>query len=142
MSLATTAFLLAAKTRSKLTPTGTLFRFNGDLSRHTMRTSLGIPNGIGWSQDQKTLYFTHSSERRIYAFNYEASTGDLTNERIFYQHPTEGEPDGFKMDSEGNIWQAIYGEGKVLKINSGGKVVGEVSLVYFSFLSIRHRDSL
>lgn len=30
------------------------------------------------------------------------------------------------MDSEGFIWQAIYGEGKVLRINPEGKVVGEV----------------
>jgi len=30
------------------------------------------------------------------------------------------------MDAEGNIWQAIYGEGKVLKIDSRGKVVGEI----------------
>lgn len=31
------------------------------------------------------------------------------------------------MDAEGNIWQAIYGEGRVLRISPEGKVVGEVS---------------
>jgi len=106
---------------------GTLFRFDSDLTRHTIRTSLTIPNGIGWSLDHKTLYFTHSTEKKILAFDYSSSTGAITNERVFWHHDGSGDPDGFKMDEEGNIWQAIYGEGKVLKIDTEGKVVGEIS---------------
>jgi sugar lactone lactonase YvrE len=30
------------------------------------------------------------------------------------------------MDEEGYIWQAIYGESKVLRISPEGKVVGEI----------------
>lgn len=30
------------------------------------------------------------------------------------------------MDSDGYIWQAIYSEGKVLRISPEGKVVGEI----------------
>jgi sugar lactone lactonase YvrE len=30
------------------------------------------------------------------------------------------------MDEEGYIWQAIYGEGKVLRISPQGKIVGEI----------------
>ena len=51
----------------------------------------------------------------------------MTNERIFYTHPGSGSPDGFRIDEQGYIWQAIYGEGKVLRISPEGKVVGEVS---------------
>jgi sugar lactone lactonase YvrE len=105
---------------------GTLFRFNSDLSRHATRHSLTIPNGVGWSRDQKTQYFTHSTEKRIIAFDYSAATGDITNERVFWQHDGDGDPDGFKMDEDGYIWQAIYGEGRVLRISPEGKVVGEV----------------
>jgi sugar lactone lactonase YvrE len=110
-----------------LTPApGTLFRFNSDLSRHTIRPSLTIPNGIGWSRDHKTLYFTHSTEKRIIAFDYAAETGDITNERVFWQHDGDGDPDGFKMDADGYIWQAVYGEARVLKISPEGKVVGQI----------------
>ncbi|TVY71192.1 putative sugar lactone lactonase [Lachnellula suecica] len=105
---------------------GTLFRFNNDLSRHTIQESLTIPNSVGWSRDQKTLYFVHSAEKRIMAWDYSASTGDVTNERVFYQHDGDGAPDGFKMDEQGNIWQAFYGEGCVRKISPEGKVVGRV----------------
>lgn len=76
------------------------------------------------------MYFTHSAERRIYAFDFDPSTGGISNERVFYQHLTSGEPDGFAIDVEGNIWQAIYGEARVLKISTEGQVgnvVGEIS---------------
>jgi len=106
---------------------GTLFRLNSDLTRHAIRPNLTIPNGVGWSRDQKTLYFTHSTEKRIIAFDYSTETGDITNERVFWQHDGEGDPDGFKMDEDGYIWQAIYGESRVLRISPEGKVVGEIT---------------
>ncbi|RDL32081.1 SMP-30 region [Venustampulla echinocandica] len=107
-------------------PEGCIFRFNNDLSRHTLRTSLVIPNSIGWSPDHKTLYFTDTTAARIIAFDYDDPTGDLSNERVFWQHDGDGGPDGFKVDEEGYIWQALYGGSRVLKISPEGKVVGEV----------------
>jgi sugar lactone lactonase YvrE len=106
---------------------GSLFLFSSSpsspaLTRTTIRTSLIIPNGIGWSLDRTTLYFTHSTAKHILAFDYPS----LANERVFWSHSGDGDPDGFKMDAEGNIWQAIYGEGRVLRISPAGEVVGEV----------------
>jgi sugar lactone lactonase YvrE len=91
-----------------------------------MRQSLRIPNGLGWSRDQKTLYFTHSTDRRIIAFDYSAETGDISNERVFWEHDGDGEPDGFVMDEDGYIWQAIYGESRVLRLSPEGEIVGEI----------------
>ncbi|CZS93839.1 related to senescence marker protein 30 [Rhynchosporium agropyri] len=108
-------------------PEGSLYRFKSDLTRKTLRSSLTIPNSIGWSPDHKTLYFVHSTEKRIIAFDFDNSTGDITNERVFWQHDGQGDPDGFKIDTEGNIWQAMYGESRVLKISPEGKVVGEIT---------------
>lgn len=105
---------------------GTLFRFNNDLTRDVIQEYLTIPNSVGWSRDQKTLYFTHSTERCIYAWDYHAASGSLSNKRKFWKHDGPGEPDGFKVDTEGHIWQAIYGESKVLRISPEGKVVGEI----------------
>lgn len=92
-----------------------------------MRTSLTVPNGIGWSVDHNTFYFTHSTARQILAFDYIASSGSITNERVFYQHEGPGEPDGLIIDVKGNLWQAIYGESKVVKISPWGKLVGEIN---------------
>jgi sugar lactone lactonase YvrE len=85
-----------------------------------------IPNSIGWSLDHKTLFFTHSTSRVILAYDYTPETGEITNGRPFYTHEGPGEPDGFKVDVEGNLWSAVYGESRVLKINTEGKLVGQI----------------
>jgi len=107
-------------------PEGSLFRFNTDLSRAELITSILIPNSVGWSPDHKTLYFVNSTEQKIIAFDYNVEDGGITNERILYKHDGSGDPDGFKIDENGFIWQAFYGESYVLKISPEGKVVGRV----------------
>lgn len=87
---------------------GTLFRFNSDLSRHFIKDGLSIPNGIGWSQDDKTMYFVNSTEKKIEAFDYDAETGDVSNERVFWTSEGEGDPDGFAMDTE--VGELLSGE--------------------------------
>jgi sugar lactone lactonase YvrE len=104
-----------------------MFRFDSDLSRHQIRDSLVIPNSIGWSPDHSTLYFTHSTERKVLAYDYSVKTGNVTNERVFYQHEGPGEPDGFRVDVEGNLWHAVYGESRVLKISPQGKLIGDIT---------------
>lgn len=74
------------------------------------------------------MYFTHSTEQTIYAYDYDPATGEATNERVFYHHKGPGDPDGFRIDADGNMWHAIYGGFNVLKINPQGKLVGEVKL--------------
>jgi sugar lactone lactonase YvrE len=93
-----------------------------------MKHPVTIPNGIGWTPDNKTLLFTHSTENKIFGYDFSPATGDISNERVFYYHDGPGDPDGWKMDRDGFIWQAVYGEGKVLKISPEGKLVGEVGL--------------
>lgn len=93
-----------------------------------MVKGLTIPNSIGWSPDNKTMYYTHSKARQIFVLDYDTVSGAVSDHRLFYKHPTSGEPDGFRIDVEGNLWTAVYGESKVLKINPEGKVIGQVTL--------------
>jgi sugar lactone lactonase YvrE len=73
------------------------------------------------------MYFTHSTEREVLAFDYSPS-GALLNQRVFYKHVGPGEPDGFRVDVDGNLWHAVYGESRVLKISPEGKLIGEIGL--------------
>lgn len=109
-------------------PTGSLYRFDASGAREEFATDLTIPNSIGWSPDNKTKYFTHSTAKHILAYDYDASTGASTNPRVFHQLSTSGDPDGFRVDVDGNVWSAIYGESRVIKISPAGELVGEVHL--------------
>jgi sugar lactone lactonase YvrE len=89
---------------------------------------LKIPNTISWSPDKKIIYYTHSSSRVIYAYDYSLTDGSLSGHRVFYKHDGPGEPDGHRIDVDGNMWHAVYGESRVLKISPEGKVIGQINL--------------
>ena len=45
-------------------------------------------------------------------------------------------PNGFCLDVEGNIWRAIYGEGRVLRISPEGEITGEMKLPSINVTSV------
>ncbi|KAL2216747.1 regucalcin like protein [Thermoascus aurantiacus ATCC 26904] len=111
------------------TDEGVLFRLDPDLKVHRMVTKMTIPNGIGWNAKNDTMYVTDSPTGKIFAFDFNAETGEISNRRVhFHLDDGSGVPDGFAMDEEGCIWTAIYGGSKVLRISPEGKVIGEISL--------------
>ncbi|KAK4044004.1 hypothetical protein C8A01DRAFT_31877 [Parachaetomium inaequale] len=112
-------------------PEGSLYRFTHATPAARTRSGLTIPNSLGFSPDAHTMYFTHSTAREVLAWDYDpspASGGTLSNERVFYRHDGPGEPDGFRVDTDGNLWHAVYGEARVLKISPQGELVGEVRI--------------
>ena len=108
---------------------GVLFRLDLDLKLHRTIQGVGIPNGIGWSTDDRTMFFVDSFTRKIEMFDYDIETGAISNRRAHFTLEDEpGAPDGWAMDVDGCIWSAIYGAGKVLKISPQGQVIGEILL--------------
>ena len=88
-----------------------------------------LPNGIGFSPDSRTLYFTDSATRRIYAYDYDLAAGTATNRRLFAQVPsTEGLPDGLTVDAEGYVWSAQWYAASVARYDPDGKVERRISL--------------
>lgn len=108
-------------------PEGSLYRFDSTTKEEILK-DLTIPNSVGWSPDNKTLYFTHSTASEVLALDYSPATGDVSNQRVFYKHQGSGDPDGFRVDVEGNVWHAVYGESRVLKISPEGQLVGQINL--------------
>ncbi|KAI1823556.1 hypothetical protein F4861DRAFT_314037 [Xylaria intraflava] len=107
---------------------GHVHLFSGGPVAQSVRHPVTIPNSVGWSPDNKTMYFTDSTARTIFAWDYSVEDGSLSNERVFYRHVGSGEPDGCRVDTDGNLWQAVYGESRVLKISPQGKLIGQVNL--------------
>ena len=86
-----------------------LYRLDPDGAIHTMETGITISNGIGWSPDGQTMYYTDSSLRVIYAYDFDPASGLIKNRRPFVQVPEgEGFPDGLCVDSEGFVWSAHW----------------------------------
>ena len=107
------------------TPTsGGLFRVEHDGNLTLLFRGTGCSNGMGFSPDLKTFYWTCSTRRRIYAYDYHPTTGNLTAERIFYQaNDAEGIPDGLTVDSQGHVWSARWDGYAVVHHGPDGHVI-------------------
>jgi sugar lactone lactonase YvrE len=102
---------------------GRLWRLDPDGSVHEMETLIGTSNGIGWSPDNRTMYFTDSRLHIIYAYDFDAATGAIVNRRTFVYTPDEpGVPDGLTVDSEGFVWSACWDGAKIVRYDPDGKV--------------------
>jgi sugar lactone lactonase YvrE len=113
----------------KLDPTNKLYRLDPDGSIKTMETGIIISNGIGWSPDNETMYFTDSPRRTIYAYDFDFPSGEIDNRRIFAKLPEEeGEPDGLAVDSEGFVWSARWDGWKITRFDPEGSIEREIHL--------------
>ncbi len=88
-----------------------------------MDEGFGLANGMGFSPDSTTLYFTDSAARRIYAYDYNADTGSVKHRRLFVQASNdEGLPDGLTVDSEGYVWSAQWFGGCIIRYDPDGVI--------------------
>ena len=114
---------------AELTEEGLLMRLDNDGQLRTMHQGVKIPNGISWTRDDETMYFTDSPRQNVDAFDFDPKTGSISNRRTFFHLDEDGvNPDGHAMDEEGNIWHACYGGWKVIRISPAGEVTGIVHL--------------
>ena len=103
--------------------TGKLYLIAPDGSIRVMDEGIEHSNGLGFSPDNRTLYFADSGARRIYAYDVDAKTGMLARRRIFVEvPPAEGIPDGLTVDAAGHVWCAQWYGGQIVRYDPDGKV--------------------
>ncbi|KAJ5721566.1 uncharacterized protein N7483_009500 [Penicillium malachiteum] len=115
-----------------------VYRYDPDTKAvRVVADGFGRPNGISFSPDEKTVYITDTAETNgdgskdvlkpatIYAFDLSTISGQpfLTNRRVFAM-PSDGIPDGLKVDQYGDVY-AGCGDG-VNVWSSGGVLLGKI----------------
>ncbi len=110
---------------------GHLYRIDPDSSHHIILDGIGISNGLGWSPDRKTMYYTDSYRYAIYAFDFDLGSGDIRNRRIFVRLPKDKReivPDGLCVDAEGYVWSAQWNGSQVVRYTPDGEQTLSVSV--------------
>lgn len=88
---------------------GQLYRVEPALRVTAMDRGFTISNGLGWSPDDRIMYFTDTLSRRIYRYDFDAASGQIANRRVFVEvEPGHGGPDGMTVDAEGCVWSAQF----------------------------------
>ena len=106
-----------------------LYRLDPDGSIQRMATGFDICNGIGWSPDNRVMYFTDSTPAIIYAFDYDIESGEIDNRRVFVDSSDRrGLPDGLTVDSEGFVWSARWDGACVERYDPDGRLERTLTL--------------
>ena len=110
-------------------PNGCLYRYAPDGSLHVLLTGLTISNGLGWSPDESTFYLSDSPLKTIYAFDFDAKSGSISNRRVFVDLTAESfYPDGLTVDREGCVWSAMWDGWCVIRFDPSGKEIMRVTM--------------
>ena len=95
-------------------PIAALYRLDPDLGVHEAESGIIVSNGPCWSPDNTVFYFADSMRQVIYAYDYDAHSGALSNRHVFADtRSLAGIPDGATVDREGRVWSAICNSGKI-----------------------------
>jgi sugar lactone lactonase YvrE len=105
-------------------PDGALYRLDADRSCTRVLTGVICSNGIGWSPDGGTMYYTDTWTRRIDALEFDPETGELGRRSVFARDdvPGEGVPDGLTVDAEGGVWSAKWDGWRLVRYAPDGSV--------------------
>lgn len=97
-----------------------------------------VSNGLGWSPDGRTMYWSDTKAHTVYAFDVDPVDGSLSPRRVFATFPVKvagqpldgygGRPDGAAVDAEGAYWVSMFEGQRVLRLSPQGEVLSEVRL--------------
>ena len=91
-------------------PSGAFYRFDPDGGRTRVALDFAVTNGPTWSLDQRTMWINDTVRGRVQAFDFDAASGALSNEREWLRFARgDGVPDGMTTDAAGRIWIAHWG---------------------------------
>lgn len=98
-----------------------------------LKNKVGFANGIAFNEKLGIMYFIDSFDLNVKQYLWDKKTGKITNEKIFVDLTKFGTsktnfPDGLTIDSEGNLYVAMFGGSKILKINPTTEKITEITL--------------
>jgi sugar lactone lactonase YvrE len=108
---------------------GKLYRVDPDLSVHRMETGVTVSNGIGWSPDNKTMYYASTRADVCWAYDFDLAQGTIANRRVFID--TTGKPgkiDGATVDADGCYWCAHIFAWEIARYDPKGTLMETVRL--------------
>jgi sugar lactone lactonase YvrE len=118
-------------------PRAGLYRFvAGRLDE--MASDATVGNGVAWSPDARTMYWSDTKAHTVFAFDFDARDGGIDKRRVFARFPAKladqalasygGRPDGAAMDAEGGYWVAMFEGARLLRLAPDGTVTREIAL--------------
>ena len=106
---------------------GELHRWDGSSPSVSLAKGLTLPNGLGWSPDDRTMYLVDSMRGLLSSAPFDADAG-VPGEFTVLCELADGLPDGLTVDAEGCIWVAMWSGWQVRRISPSGELLAVVPM--------------
>ena len=88
-----------------------------------------LANGLAWSLDDRTMHVTDTEARTSFLYDFDPDRGTLSRPRVLTRfQENQGKPDGAAVDAEGRYWCALFGAGRVVRLQPDGSIEREIVL--------------
>ncbi|MEO3997445.1 SMP-30/gluconolactonase/LRE family protein [Mesorhizobium sp. CAU 1732] len=110
-------------------PNGGLYRIDPDGTATRFADDVIVANGIAFSPDGKTLYFTDTRRYQSFAFDLDLDDGVVTRRRLLADYSSTGDrPDGACVDVDGCLWAAFFAGGRIVRYAPDGRIDRSIAL--------------
>jgi len=108
---------------------GKVHRLNIDGSVKTMIEGLTLPNGLGWSPDNKAFYLIDTFARAMYKYDFDLESGEISNKSLLVEFKDDGSyPDGMCVASDGTLLVAMWSGSRIEVISPEGKFLSSIAM--------------
>ncbi|KAJ3633357.1 hypothetical protein MTP99_010311 [Tenebrio molitor] len=104
----------------KTKPLGFLYTFDHKRQLKSQVDSIKLSNGLAFNDKTKKMFYIDSLKGTVDQFDFDITTGSVSNRKVWFtlqKLRIPGIPDGMTIDSDGNLWVAVFGGGRVLKVD-------------------------
>jgi len=120
--------LWAGSTHLEFVPgEGALHCWDGERPSEQKAKGLILPNGLGWSPDDRTMYLADSFAQTLLRAEFDATDGEV-GEFTELCRVEGGFPDGLAVDADGCLWVAIWDGAEVRRFSPAGELIGVVPM--------------
>lgn len=125
-------------------PVGALYcvdaRGPGATTVRKVLDGVATANGLAWSPDGATLYWSDTPAHAVRAWDCNADREPVGEPRVLRRFDPKppgwkpgqpgygGRPDGAAVDAEGAYWCALYEGGRVQRLSPAGEVLADIAL--------------
>jgi len=96
-----------------------LWRLEHDGTVTVLEEGLSLSNGIAWSPDGRVMYHVDTMRHSVSARSYDPFGGDAVLASVLID-TGQAFPDGLAVDSAGDLWIAMWGEGEIRRFAPDG----------------------
>ncbi len=115
-----------------------VYRYDAAAGLRRMADGVTVGNGLAWSPDGRTIYYSDTKAHTIYAHDIDGASGELGPRRVFARFPARqpgqpletygGRPDGAAVDAEGAYWSAMFEGQQLVRLSPTGEMLAQIHL--------------